>query len=271
MAPVLCLLTLIYGTLGLNELRNEFTWKPDDHPLKASFRSGILILDPAVTPNTAQAAHFLQSLQWGGWLVRFYLLTLLLRPVLLRRRLPPPAGALQRIFEAHGEHSLAAFAIDSDKHHLFVADGRGLVAYAVRGSVAMACGDPLAPEEQFQQSIDEYLHYCRQKSWTPVIYEASEARLFTYRAMGMKWFKIAEEAILDLTEFSLAGNKRANLRAMVNKAKKAGMTVQAYHRKHYPVPSIDSQLEAVSQEWLADKRLGELGFTLGHFSLEASE
>ena len=271
MAPVLCLLTLIYGTLGLNELRNEFTWKPDDHPLKASFRSGILILDPAVTPNTAQAAHFLESLQWGGWLVRFYLLTLLLRPVLLRRRLPPPVGALQRIFEAHGEHSLAAFAIDSDKHHLFVADGRGLVAYAVRGSVAMACGDPLAPEEQFQQSIDEYLHYCRQKSWTPVIYEASEARLFTYRAMGMKWFKIAEEAILDLTEFSLAGNKRANLRAMVNKAKKAGMTVQAYHRKHYPVPSIDSQLEAVSQDWLADKRLGELGFTLGHFSLEASE
>jgi lysylphosphatidylglycerol synthetase-like protein (DUF2156 family)/membrane protein DedA with SNARE-associated domain len=267
-APVLCVLILLYGTLGLNELRSEFTWKPDDHPLKASFRAGILILDPALTPNTAQAAHFLESLQWGGWLVRFYLLTLLLRPVLLRRRLQPPAEALQRIFQAHGEHSLAAFAIHNDKHHLFVAGGRGLVAYAVRGSVAMACGDPLAPEEQFQQSLDEYLRYCRQKGWTPVIYEASEARLFTYRAVGMKWFKIAEEAILDLTEFSLAGNKRANLRAMVNKAKKAGMTVQAYHRKHNPVPSIDSQLEAVSQEWLADKRLGELGFTLGHFSLE---
>jgi phosphatidylglycerol lysyltransferase len=32
---------------------------------------------------------------------------------------------------------------------------------------------------------------------------------------------------------------------------------------------VDEQLEEISQEWLAEKRIGELGFTLGRFSLEA--
>jgi len=32
---------------------------------------------------------------------------------------------------------------------------------------------------------------------------------------------------------------------------------------------LDEQLEEISEEWLAEKRLGELGFSLGRFSLES--
>jgi Phosphatidylglycerol lysyltransferase, C-terminal len=70
---------------------------------------------------------------------------------------------------------------------------------------------------------------------------------------------------------ALAGGKRANLRAMVNKVLKCGMSVCAYDRKSAPNPALDEQLEAISQEWLAEKALGEMGFTIGRFSLEALE
>ena len=92
-----------------------------------------------------------------------------------------------------------------------------------------------------------------------------------YHSLGLRSLKIAEEAILDLQAFSLAGGKRANLRAMVNKVLKCGMSVRAYDRKSAPDPALDEQLEAISQEWLAEKALGEMGFTLGRFSLEALE
>lgn len=56
---------------------------------------------------------------------------------------------------------------------------------------------------------------------------------------------------------------------MVNKVLKTGMAVERYERAVNPVPSIDEQLEEISQEWLSEKHMGELGFTLGRFSLDS--
>jgi lysylphosphatidylglycerol synthetase-like protein (DUF2156 family) len=252
-------------------MHRHFTWYPGANPLNEAFRSGILILEPNVDPDTPHAARFLGSLQIAGWIARLYLLILLLRPVILRSRREAPQEAIDRIFRKHSQKSLSAFAMQSDKHHLLLANNRGLVGYATRGSVALACGDPLAPEEDFMAAVREYLAFCQKNGWTPCIYEGAEDRLFVYHSLGLRSFKIAEEALLDLKEFSLAGGKRANLRAMVNKVLKCGMRVRAYDRKTAPDPAMDEQLEAISQEWLAEKALGEMGFTLGRFSLEALE
>jgi phosphatidylglycerol lysyltransferase len=80
---------------------------------------------------------------------------------------------------------------------------------------------------------------------------------------------MAEEAILDLGSFSLAGGKRAALRSMVHKVARLGLVVRRYDRKAVPEPALDAQLEEISEEWLAEKRLGEMGFSLGRFSLES--
>ena len=120
---------------------------------------------------------FLGSLQIAGWIARLYLLLLILRPVILRRRMEASEASIRDIFEKYSRFSLSAFAIQSDKHHLLVMGGRGLVAYAVRGSVALACGDPIAPEEDFQGAVSEYVEYCRKNGWTPCIYEGAESRL----------------------------------------------------------------------------------------------
>jgi phosphatidylglycerol lysyltransferase len=164
---------------------------------------------------------------------------------------------------------LSAFAVQSDKHPLLVSNGKALIAYAVRGSVALACGDPLAAADDFEGSVKEYLDYCRNNGWTPCIYGASEERLPAYHKLGLKSLKLAEEAVIDLNEFSLAGGKRAGLRAMVNKTAKSGMVIQRYDADAGRDREIEEQLESISEEWLAEKRLPEMGFTLGRFSLEA--
>ncbi len=268
MVPVMAATVFVYGYTGLNHLRSQFNWYPGATPIKETLRSGILIVPPNLDPITSHAAHYLGSLQIAGWLARFYLLALFLRPVILRDRMEAPQTSVAGIFASYSRHALSASAVQSDKHHLLVAGGSGLIAYDTRGAVALSCGDPIAPDALFAQSVREYLAFCRKHGWTPCVYGAADVRVPVYEEVGLRTLKVAEEAILDLKEFSLSGNKRANLRAMVNKAAKSGMSVRRYDRRQLPDSLIDEQLEEISQEWLAEKHLGEMGFTIGRFSLD---
>jgi phosphatidylglycerol lysyltransferase len=269
MAPVLAAAVWVFGVVGLADLRDQFAWEPGNTPAREAGRSGLLILDPGVEPGTEHAARFLGALQIAGWAARFYLLVLVLRPVILRRRQEAAAEAIARALQAHGRHSLSAFAAQEDKHHLVVAGGRGLVAYAVRGHVAFAAGDPLCAEEDLEAAARAWLEHCRHNGWTSCVYEAAEEGLAVYRRLGLRSLKMAEEAIVDLGAFSLAGGKRAALRSMVHKVTRMGLAVRRYDRAAAPEPAVDEQLAEISEEWLSEKRLGEMSFSLGRFSLES--
>jgi phosphatidylglycerol lysyltransferase len=269
MAPVLAGAVWVFGFVGLLDLRAHYAWRPGDTPAREAARSGLLIAAPHVEPLSPVAARFLGSLQIAGWAARFYLLVLVLRPVILRRRVSAPEDEVARAVREHGRHSLAALAAQEDKHHLLVAGGRGLVAYAVRGQVAFAAGDPLCAEADLEPAAREWLDHCRRNGWTPCVYEASETGLPVYRRLGLHSLKLAEEAIVDLGSFSLAGGPRAALRSMVHKVQRLGLTVRRYDRAAAPDSMLDTQLAEVSAEWLAGRRLGEMGFSLGRFSLGA--
>jgi lysylphosphatidylglycerol synthetase-like protein (DUF2156 family)/membrane protein DedA with SNARE-associated domain len=268
MAPALATAVWVFGVVGLTDLHGQFAWDEGNNPAREAVQSGLLILDPGVDPLTAHAARFLGALQIAGWAARFYLLVLVLRPVILRRRQEAPAEEVARAIRVHGRRSLAAFAAQDDKNHLLVAAGRGLVAYAVRAHVALAAGDPLCVEADLEACAREYVQHCRHNGWTPCVYEAAEEALPAYHRMGLRSLKMAEEAIVDLASFSLAGGKRAALRSMVHKVTRMGLAVRRYERAKGPKPALDEQLEEISEAWLAEKRLGEMGFSLGRFSLE---
>jgi phosphatidylglycerol lysyltransferase len=269
MAPVLAASVWVFGLVGLTDLRARYVWDPGNTPARESVRSGLLIADPGVEPTTPLAARFLGALQIAGWAARFYLLVLLLRPVVLRARVPAPEDAVARAVREHGSHSLAALAAQEDKHHLVVAGGRGVVAYAVRRHVAFAAGDPLCADADLEAGAREWLEHCRRNGWTPCVYEAAEERIPLYRTLGLRSLRMAEEAIVDLRSFGLAGGERAALRSMVHKAARLGLAVRRDDRAAGPEPAIDAQLAAISDEWLRGKRVGEMGFSLGRFALDA--
>ena len=205
--PVLFSVVCLYGYIGLRYTQSQYAWYPGASPATEAWRSGVLILEPQLDPVTAHAARFLGSLQIGSWLVRFYILVLLLRPVIMRRRVEAPRERIDAIFSAHGHHSLSAFAVQEDKHHLLLCDGRALIGYAVRSHVALACGDPLASDSDFEAAVRGYIEHCAGNGWIPCFYEASESRLPLYRLQIVRSLKIAEEAVLDLGEFSLRGTR----------------------------------------------------------------
>jgi phosphatidylglycerol lysyltransferase len=269
MAPILAAAVWTFGVVGLTDLRGAYRWGAGSTPAIEAVRSGLLTAEPGVDPLTRHAARFLGSLQIAGWAARLYLLVLVLRPVILRRRQEAPAADVQRLVHSHGQRSLSSFATLEDKHHLLVAGGRGLVAFAVRGHVAFAAGDPLCAPGDLEQAMSDFVLHCRRNGWTPCVYEAADAGLPAYRRLGMRTLKMAEEAIVDLAGWSLAGGKRAALRSMVHKVTRMGLVVRRYDRRMARDAAVDEQLEQISEEWLEKKPLGEMGFTVSRFALEA--
>ena len=286
MAPLLALAIVAYGYVGLATFDSHFRWPPGSRPegmdhvakrerLREAVRGGILIAHQRLQPLDPDAARFLATLQVAGWVARLYLLVLLLRPVILRDRLEAPPEEVERIRGAHARRPLSAFALRPDKHHLLVAEGRGLVAYAVRNAVAVACGDPLCAPEDVTASARDFAQHCHRHGWTPCFYAVSGEDLAAYAAAGLKDLKIGEEGMVDLPRPGQAGNGPVGAapREEVTETPTAAEgpevpRVWRYDRVAAPDPVLDEQIVEVSDEWLADREVGELHFTLGSLDLE---
>jgi lysylphosphatidylglycerol synthetase-like protein (DUF2156 family)/membrane protein DedA with SNARE-associated domain len=254
--PLLLLIVFFYGLTGFAATYPQFVWKPKATPATEAVRGGILIVAPDVVPATRYARLFLNSLQISGWIARLYILILVLRPFISRDRLEAPKEDIDRIFRAYGKESVSAFAIQRDKHHVLVAHGQGLVAYATKGSVALACGDPIAPDEQFPQAVEDYTRHCEMHGLTPCVYLATETRLPVYHSLKYQSVGVAEVAIV-------------NLQAFVPSTCIDGLNIiHRYERSAGADPLIDEQLEEVTEDWLELRHMREMGFTAGHFSLE---
>ena len=254
--PLLLMMVFFYGLTGFAATYQQFVWRPDATPATEAVRGGILIVSPAVIPATRYARFFLNSLQIAGWLSRLYILVLVLRPFISRDRLEAPKEAVDRIFRESGRQSISAFAIQRDKHHLLVANGHGLAAFATKGSIAFACGDPLASDEFFPQAVEDYGRHCGRHGWMPCVYLAAEHRLPVYHSMKYQSIRVAEEAIVGLDAIGPA-----------TEISKLGI-IHRYERFASADPLIDEQLEEVTEDWLELRHMREMGFAAGHFSME---
>jgi lysylphosphatidylglycerol synthetase-like protein (DUF2156 family) len=254
--PLLLLIVFSYAVTGFAATHQQFEWEDQANELTEAVRDGILIVQPQVVPMTRYARLFLTSIQAAGWMARLYILVLLLRPVILHKRLEAPAEDIERIFNLYGTESVAAFAVQPDKHHLLVANKQALVAYATKGSIALACGDPIAPDEAFIQGVTDFVEHCGRHGWKPCFYLVAERRLPLYQSLRLQSVKVAEEAIIDLDHLPSDASVEHSY------------AVHRYNRSESADALIDEQLEEVTEDWLEKRHLREMSFTLGRFSLE---
>jgi phosphatidylglycerol lysyltransferase len=265
LAPVLFLALLTYGILGQYDLRHAIT-PPFElrQAARATLLAAVASDELGITPRTRRATEFLDSVTWLAVASGILLVWLLLRPVILRR-LDPDLPAARALIEEYGDHPLAPFAAEDDKHHFLAAAGRATLAYRVSTGVAITVGDPIGPPETFEAAVDEFLAYCRRHDWIPSFYEVSAAGLALYRQRGLRTLKIAEEAIIPLSDFSLRGSKVQKLRQSMNKVEREHprLSIEVYDGTR--PAEIDDQLHVISQDWLSRKGAGELGFTMGRF------
>lgn len=160
------------------------------------------------------------------------------------------------IVRRYGRASTSPFVLADDTALLIEPAGSAVGGFARRGRWAVTIGDPVARLGDERHALDWYLAALATEGLRPVFVAALDPA--PYRTIGFTVMPIAEEATLDLTGFSLQGKRRADVRHAVATANRYALRVVRWE------PSLERGIAEVSRRWLATKRGGEMGFTLGH-------
>jgi phosphatidylglycerol lysyltransferase len=220
--------------------------------------------DPRLAPRTPYAAWFLDSLYALSAAVVAYAGFAFFRPVIYRYRTLPRERALAKeIVERHGRSSLDYFKLWPNKSYYFSTSRRCFIAYSVGGNFAIALADPVGPPEEISGTISGFRRFCEDNGWGVAFYQTLPDFLPTYRSLGFKRLKIGDDAIVDLTSFTLEGGSRKRLRSRIKQLEKAGIKMKYFAA---PVPDdLLKELREISDEWLGLPGRREREFSLGRF------
>ena len=247
---ILSILAVVGGTIWLGffahrhvAYANELWW---------SFGQGVEV-------SKMLRASLLVALMLAG----FALMRLLRTPRI--RHVPSGPEALERAARivASGASSEANVALSGDKDFLFHPDGDAFVMYRTSGRSAISMGDPVGNPAHLAEMVWMFRELCDRSDLRCVFYQVTPDHLPLYIDLGLAFSKLGEEARIPLATFTLEGKKRQELRSARNRAHREGASFSIVPASD--VPDIMDELRAVSDQWLAAKRVREKGFSIGGF------
>lgn len=172
-----------------------------------------------------------------------------LRRAPFREGTDPLARAKAEGILARWGRAADALALEGERLVLLSDAGDAALAYAVQGRSWVARGDPFGDPVQIPGLIWRFRDAARRARVTPVFHEAGPRWFLQWIETGMTLIKLAEEAVLDLTRFSLDDPGRAGLRALHAQGLHDGLACEIL-----PAGASDAMLEglcAASDRWLA--------------------
>lgn len=195
-----------------------------------------------------------------------------LRPV--RSTGSQPGQEYARVCEVvrqYGNLATVHFALGRDKNYFWSETGQTVIAYRVVQGVALALGDPIGPQEEHATILSAFLAFCRCQDWPLALYQASAQTHQLCQEGGLHTFKIGEEALVDVSRFTLQGKVGAPVRHAVARARRADLSVQCWQGEALPV-GVFAGMRRVSSAWLDERKIQtQLGFSMGRFPIDWSE
>jgi phosphatidylglycerol lysyltransferase len=242
-AAVLCSIWLGIFTYKHVEYRNDLWWRFALH---------------------ANAPRFLRASAAAVSVLLIFVFIKMLRGSIYPREttLADSADDVNRIV-LQSRRTSAYLALLGDKRFIFD-DGRdAFIMFAVEGRSWIAMGDPVGPEETWDDLLWRFRESCDEYDAWPVFYQIDQDNLPLYLQFGLKFLKLGEEARVDLQTFSLEGGQHKGLRYSHNK-----LTSEGYTFEIIPANTIDAEmvtLREISDKWLESKHTREKRFSLGYF------
>jgi lysylphosphatidylglycerol synthetase-like protein (DUF2156 family) len=120
----------------------------------------------------------------------------------------------------------------------------------------------VSPEIEQSALIEDFVDFCESQGATPCFFSVSAAVADHVRELGWQVLQIAEDTIIDLPDLQLKGKKWQNVRSALNKAEKAG-TSFVVDKLGEQSDQMRTQVREISEQWVGEKELPEMGFTLG--------
>lgn len=202
---------------------------------------------------------------WSG--IVFWLVALAGVWLLLFRRhhgagLEEEGRELARALVKEGGDSLSWMALWEPNKYWFTPACDAAVAYQQHGNVALTLAGPFGRRDRHTTAAEQFLVYCAEHALVPCLYSCTDELWPMLRNRGFRRVAVAQETRLGIRDLEFKGKEWQNVRTALNRAKKMG--VGAVWGSYASLPQhLRTQLSEVSEEWAAQKKVPEMGFTLG--------
>ena len=257
----------IYLVIGLIDGDNYLDGQPSLGELLADLirpfvSSGLLpaIADAGIPVDGAALFVY----QWVGvpfWIVFILAAVRLFRATQVDRHVIEEAR-FRALLREGGGGTLGFMGTWAGNSYWFTPDGRGAVAYRVIRKVALTMSDPVCAEGREQETVEAFIAYCESQGWSACFYSFHERFLPIFQSFGWQHMSVGEETVIDLAGFELAGKAWQKVRQPLNRGEREGITT-LWSTWHDLPTRYSREITAVSEEWVAHKKLPEMGFTLG--------
>ena len=197
-----------------------------------------------------------------GFLTALTTAYLALRPAEPLGRLgPDDEMKMRELLARHGERdSLGYFALRRDKSVIWSPTGKSAIAYRVVSGVLLASGDPLGDPEAWPGAISAALAEAERHAWVPAVIGCSEigAEIWA-REANLSVLELGDEAVVEVSEFTLEGRAMRNVRQAVGRVERAGYCCRV-RRLHDIDPAELAQLRQQAAAWRGAQT--ERGFSM---------
>ena len=243
----------------------DFTWIQS---LGYTLRSFFLVTYDDLVPTSHFAKEFLSLVHTLAFAIWTFLLFTIFRVKKIRssENEEEIRTEAERIVNASGTSSLDYFKFSRDKSFFILPEKNTLVSYKTANNLAVVLEDPVCEVSEKTKVINEFENFCLRNGLKACYYRVGEESLPYYMALNKKKALLGQEAILEISQFSLAGTERKSLRNGQNSLEKKG-----YITELCPPPHSDiflNDLQNVSDEWLNKFHKQETVFSSGMFDLE---
>ncbi|MFI2564452.1 bifunctional lysylphosphatidylglycerol flippase/synthetase MprF [Paenarthrobacter sp. NPDC018779] len=161
-----------------------------------------------------------------------------------------------------GGNSLSWMALWDNNQYWFTPDRKAGLAYQVHNGIALTVAGPFGSKEHHSGAATGFLSHCATLGLTPCFYSATDELDAALLPRDFRKLEVAEETLLNVQTLTFKGKEWQNVRTALNRAEKLSIK-DHWHHYHLMPPGIRAQLAEISEEWVADKALPEMGFTLG--------
>nr|WP_279433905.1 bifunctional lysylphosphatidylglycerol flippase/synthetase MprF [Macrococcus lamae] len=169
---------------------------------------------------------------------------------------------IQSIISQYGGNYVSHLAFSGDKLFFVNESESAFLMYRKTLNACIVLGDPIGDRESFRALLNDFYDQATFLGHDIVFYQVQQQYISLFHEYGNTFFKLGEEALIDLSTFTLSGKKQRAFRATMNKAEKEGYT---FHIIESPLSEdLYLQLQHVSDKWLGDKE--EMSFSVGSFT-----
>ena len=261
------LAVLAYGVLGFYfiDKRHFGIDFHLDQAIVAVIKLFFLVDDSTLVPKTLFGKRFEISIYIAGAALILFVVFSLLKPYFSKPyNTEEDFKTAKDLLKQYGKSALDYFKTYPDKFLFFNKDKTAFISFKITRHFAIVLEDPVAENDDKKlEIINEFEIFCQENGFISAYYRVPESSLTFYSAIGRKSIPIGEEAILNLSTFTMDGGKMKTTRSAVNR-----LSGEGYELKVHTAPikeGVLQKLEKVSEEWLKDLDQKEVAFTQGVF------